>query len=45
VSGIVATPGVGRVIVMTSKFMEDEEVALLRCGVQAAAGAVLARNR
>jgi DNA-binding NarL/FixJ family response regulator len=35
VSGIVTTPGVGRVIVMTADFIEDEEVALLRCGVQA----------
>ena len=34
VAGIVATPGMGRVIVMTSEFIEDEEVALLRCGVQ-----------
>lgn len=34
VSGIVATPGVGRVIVMTTEFIEDEEVALLRGGVQ-----------
>jgi DNA-binding NarL/FixJ family response regulator len=34
VSGIVTVPGVGRVIVMTTDFMEDEEVALLRCGVQ-----------
>jgi two-component system nitrate/nitrite response regulator NarL len=34
VAGIVATPGVGRVIVMTTDFVEDEEVALLRCGVQ-----------
>jgi DNA-binding NarL/FixJ family response regulator len=34
VSGIVTTPGVGRVIVMTADFLEDEEVALLRCGVQ-----------
>ena len=34
VAGIVATPGVGRVIVMTTDFIEDEEVALLRCGVQ-----------
>lgn len=34
VSGIVTTPGVGRVIVMTTDFIEDEEVALLRCGVQ-----------
>jgi two-component system, NarL family, nitrate/nitrite response regulator NarL len=34
VSGIVATPGVGRVIVMTQDFLEDEEVALLRSGVQ-----------
>ncbi len=34
VAAIVATPGVGRVIVMTTDFVEDEEVALLRCGVQ-----------
>jgi two-component system, NarL family, nitrate/nitrite response regulator NarL len=34
VSGIVTIPGVGRVIVMTADFIEDEEVALLRCGVQ-----------
>lgn len=34
VAGIVALPGVGRVIVMTADFIEDEEVALLRCGVQ-----------
>jgi DNA-binding NarL/FixJ family response regulator len=34
VAGIVTTPGVGRVIVMTADFIEDEEVALLRCGVQ-----------
>jgi two-component system, NarL family, nitrate/nitrite response regulator NarL len=34
ISGIVTMPGVGRVIVMTGDFMEDEEVALLRCGVQ-----------
>jgi two-component system, NarL family, nitrate/nitrite response regulator NarL len=34
VSVIVGTPGVGRVIVMTTDFIEDEEVALLRCGVQ-----------
>lgn len=34
VAAIVATPGVGRVIVMTTDFIEDEEVALLRCGVQ-----------
>ena len=34
VSEVVATPGVGRVIVMTTEFIEDEEVALLRCGVQ-----------
>ena len=34
VSSIVGTPGVGRVIVMTTDFIEDEEVALLRCGVQ-----------
>jgi DNA-binding NarL/FixJ family response regulator len=34
VSGIVGAPGVGRVIVMTAEFIEDDEVALLRCGVQ-----------
>jgi DNA-binding NarL/FixJ family response regulator len=34
ISGLVTTPGVGRVIVMTADFIEDEEVALLRCGVQ-----------
>lgn len=34
VSGIVTMPGAGRVIVMTAEFIEDEEVALLRCGVQ-----------
>lgn len=34
VAGIVALPGAGRVIVMTADFIEDEEVALLRCGVQ-----------
>jgi DNA-binding NarL/FixJ family response regulator len=34
VASIVTTPGVGRVIVMTTDFIEDEEVALLRCGVQ-----------
>jgi two-component system NarL family response regulator len=34
VGSIVTTPGVGRVIVMTTDFIEDEEVALLRCGVQ-----------
>lgn len=34
VAGIVSLPGVGRVIVMTADFVEDEEVALLRCGVQ-----------
>lgn len=34
VHGLVTTPGVGRVIVMTAEFIEDEEVALLRCGVQ-----------
>jgi DNA-binding NarL/FixJ family response regulator len=34
VVGIVTMPGVGRVIVMTAEFIEDEEVALLRCGVQ-----------
>jgi two-component system, NarL family, nitrate/nitrite response regulator NarL len=34
VAGIVGKPGVGRVIVMTAEFIEDEEVALLGCGVQ-----------
>jgi DNA-binding NarL/FixJ family response regulator len=37
VAGIVSSVsanGVGRVIVMTTEFIEDEEVALLRCGVQ-----------
>ena len=34
VVAIVGTPGVGRVIVMTAEFIEDEEVALLGCGVQ-----------
>lgn len=34
VAGIVGMAGVGRVIVMTTDFIEDEEVALLRCGVQ-----------
>jgi two-component system, NarL family, nitrate/nitrite response regulator NarL len=34
IASIVTTPGVGRVIVMTADFIEDEEVALLRCGVQ-----------
>ncbi len=34
VAGIVGLPGAGRVIVMTADFIEDEEVALLRCGVQ-----------
>lgn len=34
VADIVALPSVGRVIVMTADFIEDEEVALLRCGVQ-----------
>lgn len=34
VASLVATPGVGRVIVMTADFIEDEEVALLRGGVQ-----------
>ena len=34
VGGVVTAPGVGRVIVMTAEFIEDEEVALLRCGVQ-----------
>jgi two-component system, NarL family, nitrate/nitrite response regulator NarL len=34
VAHIVTTPGVGRVVVMTAEYIEDEEVALLRCGVQ-----------
>lgn len=34
VHSLVTIPGVGRVIVMTAEFIEDEEVALLRCGVQ-----------
>ena len=34
VADIVTLRGVGRVIVMTADFVEDEEVALLRCGVQ-----------
>jgi two-component system, NarL family, nitrate/nitrite response regulator NarL len=34
VAAVVAIPGVARVIVMTADFMEDEEVALLRGGVQ-----------
>lgn len=34
VAAIVTLQGVGRVIVMTSEYIEDEEVALLRCGVQ-----------
>ena len=34
VAAVVATPGVTRVIVMTADFIEDEEVALLRSGVQ-----------
>lgn len=33
-AGVVSAPGVGRVIVMTAEYIEDEEVALLRCGVQ-----------
>jgi two-component system, NarL family, nitrate/nitrite response regulator NarL len=34
VAGIVAQAGAGRVIVLTAEFNEDEEVALLRCGVK-----------
>lgn len=34
VAGVVGLPGVGRVVVMTGEYIEDEEVALLRCGVQ-----------
>lgn len=34
ITGVLATPGVGRVIVMTAEFIEDEEVAFLRHGVQ-----------
>jgi two-component system NarL family response regulator len=34
ITGVLATPGVGRVIVMTAEFIEDEEVAFLRLGVQ-----------
>lgn len=34
VAAVVAAPGVTRVIVMTADFIEDEEVALLRSGVQ-----------
>jgi DNA-binding NarL/FixJ family response regulator len=34
VAPIVRTPGASRVIVMTAEFVEDEEVALLRCGAQ-----------
>lgn len=33
-NGSNATKAPGRVIVMTTEFIEDEEVALLRCGVQ-----------
>lgn len=32
--GIIAMPGAGRVVVMTAEYIEDEEVALLRSGVQ-----------
>lgn len=32
--GIIGMPGAGRVIVMTAEYIEDEEVALLRSGVQ-----------
>lgn len=34
VAGVVAQAGSGRVIVLTAEFNEDEEVALLRCGVK-----------
>lgn len=34
VASVIGIPGVGRVIVMTTEYSEDEEVALLRCGVQ-----------
>ena len=34
VAAVIAMPGAGRVIVMTKEFIEDEEVALLRSGVQ-----------
>ncbi len=34
VAHIVAQAGAGRVIVLTAEFNEDEEVALLRCGVK-----------
>lgn len=34
VAALLATPGIGRLIVMTAEYIEDEEVALLRCGVQ-----------
>ena len=34
VARIVAQAGAGRVIVLTADFNEDEEVALLRCGVK-----------
>lgn len=34
IASLLATPGIGRVIVMTTDFIEDEEVALLRSGVQ-----------
>lgn len=32
--GIIGMPGAGRVVVMTADYIEDEEVALLRSGVQ-----------
>lgn len=32
--GVIGMPGAGRVIVMTAEYVEDEEVALLRSGVQ-----------
>jgi DNA-binding NarL/FixJ family response regulator len=34
VQHLICAPGVGRVVVMTEDYIEDEEVALLRCGVQ-----------
>lgn len=34
VQHLVSDAGVGRVVVMTADYIEDEEVALLRCGVQ-----------
>lgn len=34
IAPLLPVAGAGRVIVMTAEFVEDEEVALLRCGVQ-----------